>query len=117
MFTNKHKKLMDQLKQYSNFKHKNFNVMYVEPSYPLHIKDLGFNRSLLYLGKDFILIELFWRFQPQVGKNEICELIYSILELIAFECDTKFAVGSNPDVEIKSILINGFPIADIESLK
>lgn len=116
MFTKKHKHLMDQLKQYANLCHKDFNIYCLEPSYPFHIKNLNFPGSQLYLGKNFILIELYWEHQPCVGKNEICKLIYSILDLIAYECDTEFADGHlNPNVNIKRIAIN-YSVLDLESL-
>ena len=115
MFTKKHKYLLDQLKQYSDLCHKDFEVHVVEPSYPFHIKNLNLPGSQLYLGKDFILIELYWRNQPHIGKNEIYNLIYSILDLIAYECDTEFANDRlNPNVNIKGIEIN-YSAMDLKS--
>lgn len=116
MFTKKHKNLINKLKQYSNLCHKDFNISVVEPSYPFYIKDLNFPGSQLYLGQNFILIELYWRNQLYAGKNEIYKLIYSILDLIAYECDSEFSGKQpRPDVNIKNIIINYFTI-DLESL-
>lgn len=117
MFTQKHKKLIDQLKPYHDSRNKEFNLTFFESSYPFHIKDLDFPGSLLYLGENFILIELFWRNHCRFGKNEVCSIIYSILTTIAWECETKFVDGLNPDVIIKSITVNGSPISDIEFLE
>lgn len=115
MFTKKHKDLINQIKQYSDLCHEGFDIYFTQPSYPFFIKDLNFSGSQLYLGENFILIELFWRHQLHIGKYEIYKLIYSILDIIAYECDTEFSRDLNPDVNIKGIIINNSSI-DLKSL-
>lgn len=116
MFTEKHKDLISQFEQHSNSCYNGFYVECIEPCYPFYIKNLNFPESLIYLGSDFILIELFWRDHPWAGKSEVCKIIYSLLTLIAYECDTTFSNHDNPSVNIKSIYINNF-IMDIKTFE